>query len=104
MIGDADLNIEREEYSTTWLRDLVYQSALNLGYHSHFFARSMPVVDDHVSFLRAGVPTVDLIDFHYGYDNAHWHTPQDTLDKLSPRSFEIVGNTILESIRLLDQK
>ncbi len=104
MVGDADLNIEREEYSTTWLRDLVYQAALNLGYHSHFFGRSMAVVDDHVPFLRAGVPAIDLIDFHYGYGNTHWHTPQDTLDKLSPRSFEIVGNTILESIRLLDQK
>jgi Zn-dependent M28 family amino/carboxypeptidase len=55
-------------------------------------------------FVRAGVPAVDLIDFDYGYNNVYHHTPADTLDKLSPRSLEVVGNVLLESVRLLDAR
>ena len=55
-------------------------------------------------FIKRGVPCVDLIDFDYGYNNVFWHTPDDTLDKLSPRSLEIVGDTTLETIRMLDRR
>jgi len=103
MIGDADLNIDREGHSTPWLEDLVYQAATNLGYQSHFFARSIPVGDDHLPFVERGVPSADLIDFEYGYNNVFWHTPQDTMDKLSAKSFEIVGDVMLETVRLLDK-
>ena len=104
MIGDADLNIDRDADSTPWLEDLVYQAATRLGYQSHFFARTIGEVDDHTPFTHLGVPCADLIDFEYGYDNVFWHTPQDTLDKLSPKSLEIVGSVILETVRLLDKK
>jgi glutaminyl-peptide cyclotransferase len=50
------------------------------------------------------VPCADLIDLDYGYNNVFHHTPQDTLDKLSPKSLEIVGSVLLETVRLLDQK
>jgi Zn-dependent M28 family amino/carboxypeptidase len=59
--------------------------------------------DDHLPFVRKGVPCVDLIDFSYGYNNVFWHTPQDTVDKLSPKSLHIVGSVILETIRILDK-
>ncbi|HEY7616274.1 MAG TPA: M28 family peptidase [Terriglobales bacterium] len=104
MIGDADLNIERDQNSTPWLQDLVYQAATRLGYQSHFFARSIFVEDDHLPFVGAGVPSVDLIDLDYGYGGVFHHTPQDTLDKLSPKSLQIVGDVILETVRVLDQK
>src|SRR5690349_13923350 len=52
MIGDADLNIERETNSAPWLEDLIYQAASQLGYQSHFFARSSDVGDDHMPFVR----------------------------------------------------
>ena len=104
MIGDADLNIEREQNSTPWLEDLVYQAATRLGYQSHFFARTIPMEDDHKPFLVRGVPSADLIDFDYGYGNVFWHTPQDTVDKLSPKSLEIVGTVTLETVKLLDKK
>ncbi len=104
MIGDADLNIDRDLNSTPWLEDLVYQAASKLGYQSHFFARSQAVDDDHIPFAKAGVPVADLIDFDYGYNNVFWHTSQDTLDKLSPKSLQITGEVLLETIRLLDQK
>lgn len=103
MIGDADLNIDREGNSTPWLQNVVYEAATRLGYQSHFFARSLPMEDDHLPFVKRGVPCVDLIDFSYGYNNVFWHTPQDTMDKLSPQSLKIVGQTMLESVRLLDR-
>jgi glutaminyl-peptide cyclotransferase len=103
MIGDADLNIDREGNSAPWLQDLVYESATRLGYQSHFFARSLPMDDDHLPFVKRGVPSIDLIDFTYGYNNVFWHSPQDTVDKLSPQSLKIVGSVMLESIRLLDK-
>ncbi len=102
MIGDADLNIDRDLDSTPWLEDMVYQAATRLGYQSHFFARNEPMDDDHTPMMQLGVPSADLIDFDYGYGNVFWHTPQDTLDKLSPKSIEIVGSVLLETVRLLD--
>jgi glutaminyl-peptide cyclotransferase len=103
MVGDADLNIERDSNSTPWLEDVVFEAATRLGYQSHFFARTMGVEDDHIPFLRRGVPSADFIDFNYGYNDVFWHSTQDTVDKLSPRSLEIVGGTMLETIRILDK-
>jgi glutaminyl-peptide cyclotransferase len=104
MIGDADLNIEHDTSSTPWLEDLVFKAATRLGYQSHFFARSMEVRDDHAPFIERGVPSVDLIDFNYGYNDVFWHTTDDTVDKLSPKSLEIVGTVTLETVRLLNQR
>jgi glutaminyl-peptide cyclotransferase len=104
MIGDADLNIERDEDSTPWLEQMVYQAAKRLGYQSHFFARTIPMEDDHIPFVQLGVPSADLIDFDYGYNNVFWHTTQDTVDKLSPKSLEIVGTVTLETVQMLGKK
>ena len=103
MIGDADLNIDRDSNSTPWLEDVVFEAATRLGYQSHFFARKNQVSDDHLPFMKRGVPSADLIDFSYGYNNVFWHTPQDTVDKLSPQSLAIVGGVILETVRILDK-
>ncbi len=104
MIGDADLDIERDQNSTPWLEDSVYQAAKQLGYQSHFFAREIPMDDDHMPFVERGVPSADLIDFDYGYNNVFWHSTQDTVDKLSPKSLEIVGMVTLETVQMLDKK
>jgi glutaminyl-peptide cyclotransferase len=104
MIGDADLNIEHDTNSAPWLVDLIFKAAARLGYQSHFFARSMAVTDDHMAFLQHGVPSADLIDFDYGYNDVFWHTTDDTVDKLSPKSLEIVGTVTLETVRLLNQR
>jgi glutaminyl-peptide cyclotransferase len=103
MVGDADLNIERDSNSTPWLEAVVYEAASRLGYQSHFFARILEVDDDHLPFVKRGVPSADLIDFNYGYNDVFWHTTQDTVDKLSPKSLQITGSTILETIRILDK-
>jgi Zn-dependent M28 family amino/carboxypeptidase len=104
MIGDADLNVDRDSNSTPWLEDMVYHAATQLGYQSHFFARTITVEDDHLPFVERGVPSADLIDLDYGYGNVFHHTSQDTLDKLSPKSIEIVGKVILATVQMLDKK
>jgi hypothetical protein len=104
MVGDADLNIERDDNSTPWLEDLIFRAATRVGFQSHFFARETAMQDDHIPFVQKGVPSVDLIDFNYGYNNVFWHTPEDTVDKLSPKSLAIVGTVTLEAVRLLDQR
>jgi glutaminyl-peptide cyclotransferase len=102
MIGDADLNIERESHSAPWLEDLVYQAASKLGYQSHFYARTLDIEDDHLPFVKLGVPCADLIDLDYGYGNVFHHSPQDTMDKLSPKSLQIAGDVILQTVWMLD--
>jgi glutaminyl-peptide cyclotransferase len=104
MVGDADLNIEEDANSTPWLEDVVYQSATKLGVQSHFFERKIAVEDDHMPFVKLGVPSADLIDLEYGYGNVFHHSPQDTLDKLSPKSLQIVGDVILQAVWMLDAR
>jgi hypothetical protein len=103
MIGDADLDIDRDLNSTPWLESVVYEAATRLGYQSHFYTRNNQVSDDHIPFMKRGVPCADLIDFTYGYNNVFWHTPQDTVDKLSPKSLDIAGGVILETILIVDK-
>jgi Zn-dependent M28 family amino/carboxypeptidase len=94
MIGDRDLLIRPEAASTGWLTDLVFASARTLGYGAHFRGDPLPVEDDHVPFLRAGVPATLLIDFDY----PPWHTADDTLDKISAESLRIVGEVLLDAL------
>jgi glutaminyl-peptide cyclotransferase len=104
MIGDKDLDIQRDQNSTGWLLDLVDKAASRYGYQSHFFQNQTEDSDDHIPFVKRGVPCADIIDLNYGYQNAFWHTAQDTMDKLSAKSLQIVGDTFLETIHLVDQR
>jgi glutaminyl-peptide cyclotransferase len=104
MIGDADLDIQRDTNSTAWLEDMLYDAATRLGYQSHFFKASGAIEDDHLPFVQRGVPSADIIDLDYGYNNVFHHTPQDTIDKLSPKSLQIVGDVTLETVWMLDRK
>ncbi|HRK90595.1 MAG TPA: M28 family peptidase [Anaerolineales bacterium] len=91
MIGDADLNIHLERNSDPIIRAEIWSTAERLG-HGDVFIKSekYSILDDHTSFLEAGIPAVDIIDFDYPY----WHTTHDTLDKVSPESLHAVGETI----------
>lgn len=104
MIGDKDLGVLLEYNSTPWLRGLVWQAASDRGYGRYFLEEPGAVEDDHMPFLAAGVPALDLIDFDYGPGNSYWHTEADKMDKLAPRSFQIVGDVMLESLRRLAAK
>ncbi len=101
MIGDADLNIRRETNSTPALVNLVWRTARNLGYQKFFLPDKVSIFDDHIAFLQRGVQAVDLIDLDYGPGNSYWHTPQDTLDKISAKSMGIVGRVILATLKRL---
>jgi glutaminyl-peptide cyclotransferase len=104
MVGDRDLRIENDLSSTPWLMELVKKSAMELGYAKHLAATQKGIVDDHIPFIRAGIPAVDLIDYDFGFNNSFWHTPNDTLDKLSPRSLKIVGDIVLRTVEKLSSK
>jgi len=94
MIGDRDLNIRRDTYSTPWLTDILWASAARLGHARYFLNEPMPVEDDHVPFLKVGVAAALLIDFDY----PPWHTADDTLDKVSARSLAVVGDVVLDAL------
>ena len=100
MVGPKNLRIQRDSNSTPWLTDLVWTKARQLGYGQYFVSESGAVEDDHLPFLHRGVPAVDVIDLT---DYPYWHTPEDTLDKVSPRSLAIVGHVILETVRGLQE-
>jgi glutaminyl-peptide cyclotransferase len=104
MIGDKDLDIQRETSSTGWLVALVREAAHKFGYDKYFFQRDETVEDDHLAFLNRGVPAVDVIDLDYGPNNSYHHTAQDTMDKVSAHSLTIDGDVFLETIRLIDQR
>lgn len=104
MIAPTDLAILRDTNSTPWLLDLIYAAAERGGYQSHFYSLQGGEEDDHIPFVKRGVPCADIIDVPYGYNDVFHHTPQDTMDKLSPKSLQIVGDTTLETIHMLDQR
>jgi len=95
MIGDADLNIYLEQNSNVAIRTEIWSTAEKLGYGKQFINQEKySMEDDHTPFLEAGIPAVDLIDFDYPY----WHTTQDTPDKVSAKSLQTVGDTLLNWI------
>ena len=81
MIGDRNLTIRRDSNSTPWLNDIVWASAARLGHRATFLNADMAVEDDHLPFVQAGVPSIDIIDLEY----AAWHTAQDDLDHVGNR-------------------
>jgi Zn-dependent M28 family amino/carboxypeptidase len=104
MIGDKDLDIQRESQSTDWLVDLVRKAAKKFGYDRYFFQTEETVSDDHLPFVRRGVPSIDVIDLDYGPNNSYHHTAQDTMDKISAKSLTIDGDVFLETIRLIGMR
>jgi peptidase M28-like protein len=104
MIGQYGLAIPREGNSTKWLTELVWKTAGRLGYSDVFVSRSETISDDHQPFLSRDVPSVDIIDWDGFQNPKYWHTAQDTLDKVSPRSVAIVGHVILETVHQLQYK
>lgn len=101
MIGDRHLDVAHDTDATPWLMDLVCSQAQRIGAGPDFCRYSLAVSDDDTEFRAAGMPAADIIDFDYGPFNEYWHTPQDTLDKLSPRSFRIVGSVTLATVHAI---
>lgn len=94
MIGDRTLDLRRDSNSTPWLTDIIWATAARLGHRGQFPDELTTIEDDHIPFVRAGVPSVDLIDLNY----AAWHTAQDDLDHVSAKSLQIVGDVVLSAL------
>jgi len=99
MIGDTDLGIRREQNSTGWLKDIIWGAAKRLG-RAEFLDEETPIEDDHIEFLKAGIESVDIIDL----DDPEWHTAGDTLDNVSPRSLQAVGDVLLAALPLIEER
>jgi Zn-dependent M28 family amino/carboxypeptidase len=94
MIGDRDLRIRRDGNSTPWLTNIVWDAARKLQLEDTFVADSTRIEDDHIPFIAAGVPAVDIIDLDY----EPWHTAKDTIDAVSARSLQLVGDVVLAAL------
>jgi len=102
IVGGRTAQFPRESSSSPALIDLVWNTAAKLGYTTLFLNDTTSAEDDHDSFMKRGVPAVDVIgDFVH---NGYWHTPQDSLDKISARTLAYVGNVFLESVKQLQAK
>lgn len=102
MVRASNLRIKRDTGSTRWLVDLIWATAARLGYANVFVNEGYPVGgDDHFSFIQRGIAACDIIDFDV--QDTYWHTPQDTLDKVDPRSLTIVGHLFVEVLPVLEK-
>ena len=102
MIGDRDLDIQQDTNSTPAMVEVMRRAAKVEGDSQYFFKTETQVSDDHIPFVRRGVPTVDVIDIDYGPNDSWHHTAQDTLDKLSAHSLTVSGSVIEEAMRLVN--
>ena len=97
MIGDWHLNILRELNSNITYVNQIWNSASILGYSTYIINKpGYNMIDDHIPFLQAGIPAVDIIDYDYTDQNGlnlH-HTIRDTIQYVSANSLWIVGQTI----------
>jgi glutaminyl-peptide cyclotransferase len=100
MIGDRDLQIRRDTNSTAWLTDTIWETARRQQLDNVFIAESATIEDDHLPFLQAGVPAVQIIDLDY----EPWHTPRDTLEAVSARSLQIVGDVLLAALPQIEAR
>jgi len=104
MVGDKNLNITVPRNCSKKLVTKLFSAAHEVGARPVFSLGSGSILDDHVPFLLAGMPAVDVIDFEYGSapgKNDYWHTEEDTLDKLSAESMQTVGDVVLRMVENL---
>jgi peptidase M28-like protein len=100
MIGDRDLGMQREQYSTPWLTDAIWSTAKRLK-RPEFLDRLTPIEDDHLEFLQAGIPSVDIIDLDYP---CCWHTVNDTLANVAASSLQAVGDVVLAALPAIEAR
>ena len=100
MIGDRSLDIHREGNSTAWLTDAIWAAAKSLK-RSEFHDDTFPVEDDHLEFLEAGIPSVDLIDLQ---NFPAWHTEADRLDQVAASSLQAVGDVLLAALPSIEAR
>ena len=105
MLGDRDLKITIPSNCSETLAKIVQHAARRAELAEGTVVRIPEIVkDDHVAFMDAGYSAVNLIDFQYGSEpglNDYWHTPKDTVDKLSVDSLQTAGRLVASLLNLL---
>jgi len=102
IVGGKTIVIKKESSSNAELTNQIWATAKRLAYDKIFVDVSGEIQDDHDSFLKRGVPSVDVIgDF---LSNGYWHTPQDNMEQISAKSLGIVGHVFLETVKQLQAK
>lgn len=104
MIGDKDLDLSNDDNSSQSLRTKLKSIAGRLGYGKHLRSDAGAIDDDHKPFAELGVNVLDIIDLDYGPNGSYWHTGDDTMDKLSVRSFQVVGDLTVALVKELDSE
>jgi glutaminyl-peptide cyclotransferase len=105
LVGGKNAHFKRDQASTIALVDEMWKVAARLGYSDVFVSETTSIGgDDHFSFTKRKVPSVDVIDLDINTDVPYWHTANDTLDKISAKSLAITGHVFLETIKLLQSK
>lgn len=106
MIGDKYLGIRRDNGAPPWLLNIVWEAAQETGHDAYFLPFGETIMDDHLPFRQAGIPSIDVIDFCYGKSRFEhgrlWHTSEDTLDKLCWESLQVVGDVIYHGLSKVD--
>jgi hypothetical protein len=100
MVGRIDLHIQEELWSTERLRRICWSAAKATGHEQQFYRVSEGAKDDHVPFLVAGIPAIDLIDLK---GNPYWHTPHDTLEYMSAASIQKVADVVLTMLPAVER-
>ena len=100
MIADRNLQMTRDTNSTPWLAALIREAAGAQKLGAHFGGPEMALEDDHVPFLKAGIPSVDIIDF----DFPAWHTAGDNMEVVSARSLQIVGDVLIAALPRIEAR
>lgn len=99
MIGDRNLDIRREQHSTRWLTDAIWDAARRLK-RPEFLDETTPIEDDHLEFLSAGIPSADIIDLDY----SAWHQPEDRLDRVAAGSLQAVGDVLIAALPAIEER
>jgi glutaminyl-peptide cyclotransferase len=102
MIGDKDLDLANDDNSSQSLRAKLKSVADHLGYSKYLRRDAGAIDDDHKPFAELGVNVLDIIDLDYGPNGGYWHTAEDTMDKLSVRSFQVTGDLTVALVKDLD--
>ncbi len=104
MIGDRNLDISFPRNSSSSLMTIAFKCAEDEGVRRVFGLHTANILDDHVPFRKAGMPVIDFIDFNFGSRpriNDYWHTPADTIDKITPQSLGVTGRVVLRMINCI---
>ena len=108
MIGDCQLQVQKDTRAPSWMVDLVWRTASDIGYREHFDVASRAIDDDHVPFQRAGVPAMNLIDYRYGGSRAehdrNWHTVRDRIDLVCADSLQVMGDVMYHALERIEAR